>query len=127
MRAIDVAGVALGAGVGGALRFVIGAWLLARWEHGYPWHTFAINITGAFLLGVLAAVSIDRGLVGQSWQLLLGAGLLGGFTTFSTFSFETLTLLTQGRVVPGLLYAGVSTVLGVAAAGLGLLLGRTLG
>lgn len=126
VRALDVAIVAAGAAAGGALRYSVGAWVLSRWEHAFPWHTFAINIAGAFAIGLLAAFSVDRQLIHEPWRLLLGTGVLGGFTTFSALSFETLTLLGDGKVVPAAVYSGGSLIAGVLAAAAGVLLGRAI-
>ncbi len=79
--------VFVGGGTGAIARFWIGRWLAT--PGGFPWATFSINVAGSFLLGVLAVVFKDR----PGWFVLLGAGFCGGFTTFSTFSLETLRLL----------------------------------
>jgi CrcB protein len=85
--------VFLGGGCGAALRFGVHAifkhW---GWIERFPWHTFAINVLGSFLLGVFVATCKDRPLF-----LLLGTGLCGGFTTFSTFSYETIQMFEDGR------------------------------
>jgi CrcB protein len=102
--------LALGGGTGTVLRFLVNLWVRKHWEDAvFPWHTFGINITGSILLGWLAVVCKDKPL----WYLLLGTGVCGGFTTFSTFSVEAIQLLEKGR--PGL---AVVYVLGSVLAGL---------
>jgi len=61
MRLADITLVALGGALGASARFVVGGWLTDRWGAGFPWHTFAINVGGAFLLGLLMSLSLERG------------------------------------------------------------------
>lgn len=105
--------VAVGGGFGAWLRFVIGHWA-ARFDavQHFPWHTFGVNVAGSFLLGLVAVWCKERPI----WFLLLGTGVCGGFTTFSTFSVETLVLLEKGRVWSAAAYAGGSVLAGLAAA-----------
>jgi fluoride exporter len=122
----DVAGVVIGAGIGGGLRYVLGGWMAERWGASFPWHTLVINVSGAFLLGVLMAVTVERNLLPGSMRLLLGVGVLGGFTTFSTLSYESIALVEQGLIMQGALNMFGSAVLGLGAAVLGLLAGRAI-
>lgn len=102
--------VAVGGGAGAVLRYAVG-----RWAAGYhavqafPWHTFGINVLGSFALGLVAVWCKDR----PGWFVLLGTGVCGGFTTFSTFSLETLTLVEKGRG-----WSAAGYVAGSVAAGL---------
>jgi CrcB protein len=112
--------VALGGAVGSVARYGVGV-ALARWLGlAFPWGTLAVNVIGGLAMGLLAArVAPDN----ESARLLIGTGLLGGFTTFSAFSLETVRLMEQQ---PGLaaLYALASLVLSVGACWMGLELGR---
>lgn len=126
VRLTDVALVALGAGLGGALRYTLGGWLLARSSGTFPWHTMAINVSGAFLIGLLAALAIDGSALSGSWKPFLGAGVLGGYTTFSTLALESTVLVEQGAVWGAALNMVVTGTLGLAAAAAGLVLGRML-
>ena len=126
MRLASVIEVVIGAGIGGGLRYVLGGWIAERWGTAFPWHTLAINVSGAFLLGLLMALSIDRGVVSPDWRLFLGTGVLGGFTTFSTLSYESIALLEQGLVLQGAANMFGSGLLGLVAAVLGLFLGRAI-
>jgi CrcB protein len=126
MRAFDVIAVVVGAGIGGGLRYAVGYVMIARLGDAFPWQTLLINVLGAFLLGVLMALSTHGGPVSMPMRLFLGVGVLGGFTTFSAFSYEIVALLERGRLDLGALYLIGSAVLGVGAAALGLLAGRAV-
>jgi CrcB protein len=126
MRFADITLVALGGALGAGARFVLGGWLTDRWGVGFPWHTFAINVGGAFLLGLLMSLSLERGAVSPSWRLFLGTGLLGGFTTFSTLSYESLALMAEGSTMRGFANMFGSGAAGLVAAWLGFVAGRIL-
>ena len=87
---------------------------------GWPWGTFAANISGALLLGYLLTRVLHAGARSSMAVSLVGTGMLGSYTTFSTFSVETLQLLDAGRGAEAAGYAGASVVLGFAAAMLGM-------
>lgn len=122
----EIALAAAGAGVGGGLRYALGTWMAERWGATFPWHTFAINVSGSFLLGLLMALSIDRGAVGPGWRLFLGVGVLGGYTTLSTLSYESVALIERGLTASGLFNVAGTAVAGLIAAWLGIMLGRAL-
>jgi len=107
-----VALVAVAAGLGGTARYLLGVALGGR---GFPWVTLGINLAGSLLLGALTGVALRRDLHPLALPVL-GAGLLGGFTTFSAFSVETLGLLRDGRTTAALAYLIASAVGGVIAA-----------
>lgn len=103
------------AGASGAVtRFLLDSWTKERWRSPFPLATVVINITGSLLLGALAGAVIFRG-QSSDWQTVLGTGFCGGYTTFSTASFETVRLLQQGRRMLALVNVLVSLVLSVAA------------
>jgi len=126
VKLVDVAGVVIGAGIGGGLRYVLGGWVSERWGASFPWHTLVINVGGAFLLGVLMALSAERNLLPASARLFLGVGILGGFTTFSTLSYESIALVESGLYVHGAANLFGSAVLGALAVVAGLLVGRAV-
>lgn len=126
LKFAGVVGVFVGAGVGGVLRYALGGWIAQRWGTSFPWHTLAINVSGAFLLGVLMALTVERGALAPEMRLFLGVGLLGGFTTFSTLSYESLALMQQGLALQGMANMFGSAVLGIVAAVLGVAAGRAL-
>ena len=113
--------VALGGGVGAALRWMVGGWAGAAFGPGFAWGTWIINLAGSFLLGWLLA-RLDGG--GEALRLLLGVGLLGGFTTFSAFSVELVAMVNRAEIGMAAAYALSSVAGGVVAAFLGIALGR---
>ena len=110
--------VAAGGAVGTAARYGLDQ---AAWDSLWPWSTFVVNVAGSFLLGVLAARIADPA---DPRRLLIGTGLLGGFTTYSAFAIQTDLLLRSGDTAIGLLYPVCSVTLGLLAAVIGLLTGR---
>jgi CrcB protein len=114
--------VAAAGGVGAALRFVVDGVVRARIRSSYPVGVTIINVTGSFLLGLLTGLALTR-LVSDEWLLVLGTGLLGGYTTFSTASFETVRLLQLRRPGAALANGLGMLVASVAVATLGLWLG----
>jgi fluoride exporter len=109
----------LGGGVGANARYWIGhqvgLWQLRRFGHlEFPWATFLINVAGSVVLGFVAAAFLHHhDTPRKNWYLLLGTGLCGGFTTFSTFSYETLKLLQDGKAWGALAYSLGSVAAGV--------------
>ncbi|MBC3843315.1 fluoride efflux transporter CrcB [Streptacidiphilus sp. 4-A2] len=110
--------VFLGGMVGAPTRFLADKAVQSRHDSVFPWGTFAINISGAFILGALGAASLHHHLP-SDLSLLLGTGFCGGLTTFSTFSFETVRLMEDGSLAEAGLNAVGSLALGLAAAALG--------
>lgn len=117
---------ALGGGVGAAGRYAVDEWVTARWRRDFPLGTLLVNISGSLLLGLLVGVLGGQAAPAGA-MALLGTGVLGGYTTFSTASLGTVKLALAGRVGAALAY-GVGTMLAtVGAALLGLWLGSLLG
>ena len=116
--------VAAGGALGAVARYGVGRLLPAG---GWPWATLTVNVAGGLLMGLLAGWLAFRGGVhGESIRLFAAVGVLGGFTTFSAFSLETLALWRDGAPALALANVGLNLVLGLAACGLGLLFGRSL-
>jgi CrcB protein len=107
-----------GGGVGANARYwfgkIVAEWQLRRFEHlNFPWATFAINVSGSVILGFTASLFLNHpDEPRRNWYLLLGTGFCGGFTTFSTFSLETLELMQEGRP-----WSAAAYVFGSVAAG----------
>jgi fluoride exporter len=114
-----IVALALAAGALGAVtRFVLDATIKQRWRSPFPLATVVINVTGSLLLGLLAGLVVFHGQP-SAWQTIVGTGFCGGYTTFSTASFETVRLVQQGRRTFALLNALGSLVLSVAACATG--------
>lgn len=108
--------VGLGGAIGSIARYVIGAAVLQQTGASrFPFGTFVVNIVGCFTIGALAALAEHRGLFGPDTRLFLLTGLLGGFTTFSAFGYETLVLLRRGDTPLAMAYVLLSVLGGVAA------------
>ncbi|GAB5548309.1 MAG: CrcB family protein [Sandaracinaceae bacterium] len=123
---IKVALIALGGAVGTAMRYGISVGMLRWLGPGFPFGTLAANVLGSFLLGVVMEVSGEREIGGVQAKLVIGTGVMGGFTTYSSFNLETLRLAEQGAWGRAGLYLG-ATVLVCVLAGLGgVALGRSL-
>ncbi|MDH2880910.1 fluoride efflux transporter CrcB [Bacillus cytotoxicus] len=110
--------VAIGGFFGAITRFYISNWFKKRKKTPFPLATFFINITGAFLLGLIAGKGIDK-----SWQLLLGTGFMGAFTTFSTFKLESIQFFTNKKWGTGFLYIGATYISGIILACIGIKIG----
>jgi CrcB protein len=109
--------VALGGGFGAWLRFAVGRLIGPT---PFPYATLSVNLIGSFAMGLLAAWLARQGDGSEGWRILLGVGLLGGFTTFSAFSLEVVTLAHRGAVGTAALYVAASLAGGVIALILGM-------
>lgn len=114
--------VLAGAGLGGLARYVAGTWIMSRYGGRFPLGTFVINITGSFLIGVLMTLLTERLQPHPNWRLFLVVGILGGYTTFSSFEYETYQAVRGGERWMGLLYVSGSVLLGYVGVWLGALL-----
>lgn len=115
--------VAAGGAAGTLARYLIGvAW--AR-PGAFPWWTLGINVLGSFALGLIVGVAAARGAASSTLTIALAVGVAGGFTTFSTFSVETLAMVERGESLRATAYVTASVVLGLLAAALGLYLTRS--
>ena len=112
--------VMLGGAVGAGARHLTGRATLAAFGPSYPWGTLAVNLVGGFLMGLLAGSLARFGQGGEQWRLLLGVGVLGGFTTFSAFSLDAFNMIERGDWVPALGYVLASVIGSIAALALGL-------
>ncbi len=115
--------VALGAAVGAPARYLIDRAVQARHDSLFPWGTFTANMTGSFLLGLLAAAGLRTS---SEVLALLGTGLCGALTTYSTFGYETMRLFQQRANLMAMLNVGVSIVAGLGAAYLGAAIASSL-
>ena len=115
--------VAIGGAIGAVGRYLTGVAAVRVMGHGYPWGTLTVNIVGSFLMGVLIVVLMTKD-GGMRVAPLLMTGMLGGFTTFSAFSLDALTLFERGQVGQAALYVIASVVLSLLAIFLGVMIAR---
>jgi CrcB protein len=108
--------VGLGGALGSMLRYAV---YLSISVKNFPWGTFAVNLTGSFIIGIVLALSLKDESFLNNWKVFLATGICGGFTTFSSFSAENVALFQNGKFGIALLYITLSIVLGIAAAWLG--------
>src|SRR5246127_1829886 len=108
-------GVALGGAFGASARYLLDRFIEQHTESVFPWSTFAINVTGCLVIGVVIETLVDRHHLPAWIRIGIVVGVLGGYTTFSTFAQETLGLLESNEVVVALGYATASVVTGVLA------------
>ena len=112
--------VAAGGAAGSVARFIVGVWSTRAFGLEFPWGTLIINITGSFLIGVFAELFALHWDAPQSLRVLLTVGICGGYTTFSTFSFETIRLLETGRAGSAVRNVVLNAAGGLLLAGAGL-------
>jgi len=122
---MTVALLVVAGAVGALLRYEVELAVRRRTGGAFPYGTLLINVTGSFLLGVLAGLLVHRG-VSSEVVTVAGTGLLGAYTTFSTFSVDSVGLVERGRGRAAAANLGASVVLGLGAAALGLLVGHVL-
>lgn len=118
--------VALGSAVGGVARFGLAAAIQQRVGPNFPVGTLIVNISGSFLLGLFFRYALGTGAISAEVRTLLTTGFCGGYTTFSTFSYEAMTLLEEGRPARATTYVVLSVVLSLAATWLGIAAARAL-
>jgi CrcB protein len=123
--------VALGGAIGALLRYQTGRWLThvlgPTVVTVFPWATLTVNVVGSLLMGALAGFLARHGQGGEAWRLFIGVGVLGGFTTFSSFSLEMMMLIERGQPFQALTYVLVSVLAGLSALYIGLIVMRVAG
>jgi len=116
--------VGTGGFLGSISRFLVSRFMQSSFTSAFPYGTFAVNIAGCFLIGLIFGISEKSSLLNSGWKLFLAVGFCGGFTTFSTFANENLALLRDGEFYYFFIYTGLSVVLGIAATFFGVILTR---
>lgn len=118
--------VGTGGFIGSVSRFMASRFMQNYFPSAFPFGTFAVNITGCFLIGLIYGFSERSSLLTSGWKLFLAVGFCGGFTTFSTFANENLALLRDGEFFNFILYTVLSVFLGIAATFIGVLITKTI-
>lgn len=123
---MDYFWIGIGAAVGANGRYLVGQAVANRLGGSYPYGTLIVNVTGSFLIGLVMVVLTERMALESHWRLLLVVGVLGGYTTFSSFSNEAITLLQQDRLLAFASYVGFSTGFSLLACYGGIVLARAM-
>ena len=123
---LQILAIAGGGAVGAVARFLVSTGVYRLLGRDFPWGTLAVNVIGSFSMGLLFVLLLERSLIGPEARAAILVGFLGSFTTFSTFSLETLTLVEQGETLRALLNVAASVLLCVAACWAGIIAARAL-
>jgi fluoride exporter len=118
--------VAIGGALGSVLRFWLGSYIGGRLGNRFPYGTFAVNMTGSFLIGVVLTVLAGKTQWSMNWRYLIPIGFIGGYTTFSAFEYETFRLFQDGQMVSAMLNVALSVVIGFAGVWMGVVAGRAI-
>lgn len=118
--------VALGGASGSVSRYLLANWVHGLWEGKLPMGTLLVNVLGSFAIGVLYVLVVERQFIHTDWSAVLMVGFLGAFTTFSTFSLETINLFEAGHSLHALAYMLGSAVICVVCAGIAMQLTRAM-
>lgn len=123
---LNILNIALGGAIGAVMRYLVSTGVHSMLGRGFPYGTLTVNVVGSFLMGFLFVYFMERSSLGPEWRALVLIGFLGAFTTFSTFSLETLNLIQSGAMVRALANIMVSVITCILATWLGFILGRQL-
>lgn len=123
---VNILLVMAGGAIGSALRYLFGQLSFRLIGQGWPWGTLGVNIIGGFVMGLFAGWLAARAQGGEHIRLFFAVGVLGGFTTFSSFSLEAMLMIERGELVSAASYALISVFASVAALALGLGLVRVV-
>ena len=118
--------ICLGGAIGTGCRYLLSGWLLRALGPDFPYGTIAVNVVGSFLLGAVMTISFTTDSLSPATRLFLTTGVLGGFTTYSTFNYETLAYFEEGAVLLGLVNLCATVLLCLVAGAAGLFAGRFL-
>ena len=121
---MTVFAIFVGAGLGGVTRYAVSAWIQDAAGAGFPWGTLVVNVSGSLLLTFVYAV-LEGTTAPAEWRAFLGIGILGGYTTFSTFSYETVRLMQDGDWGRASAYVAASVLASLGAAMVGFSLGMS--
>lgn len=118
--------ISIGAILGANARYWVGDWAAQRFGVAFPFGTLIINLTGTLILGIFLTLATERFLLDPRWRILITVGFCGSYTTFSTYTYESMSLILSGQYVPGLVNLLGSAVLGGLVMTAGILIGRMI-
>lgn len=124
--AVEYLFVAIGGAFGAISRFAVSNWVAEWLGSTLPYGTFVANITGALFLGFIMTLATEQARVSSDMRLLIATGFIGAYTTFSTFTWESMQLLTHGRLWDGILNIALSLIVGLLAILAGTVLARAI-
>jgi len=123
---MEVLLVAVGGAIGSVLRYYVGVWSVRLAGAGFPWGTLTVNLVGSFLIGIVVELIVRKFDGSPALRLFLMTGIIGGFTTFSTFALDTVVLMEKGQLGTAIVYVLVSVIVSLCAVFAGLSLIRSL-
>jgi len=118
--------VGIGGALGSALRFWVGSYIGGRLGSRFPLGTFVINVTGSFLIGMILTILAEKTQWSANWRYLIPIGFIGGYTTFSTFEYETFRLFQDGQMLTAALNVGLSVIVGFVGVWAGAIAGKLI-
>lgn len=116
--------ISIGAIAGANLRYWVGDWFAQRLGASFPYGTLVVNLTGTLILGIFVTLATERFVLDPRWRILIAVGFCGSYTTFSSYMFESVSLILKGDYVPGVIYLFGSVLLGVLAMVVGMMIGH---
>ncbi|WP_346356091.1 fluoride efflux transporter CrcB [Azotosporobacter soli] len=118
--------IAIGGGIGSVSRYLTSQWLAQRLGPFFPYGTLAVNVIGCFIIGLFMTFATERFIINPLWRLLITVGFLGGLTTFSSFSYETIKMLEEAEYLLVLANVSLNCLIGFSATWAGMLVARSL-
>lgn len=116
---LEVMWVAIGGAIGSVARYLVSTWAAARFGAEFPYGTLIVNITGCFIIGAFLTLATERLSINPYWRLFITVGFVGGMTTFSSFSYETIHLLQEAEMLRAFYNVGLNILVGFSATWLG--------
>ncbi len=123
---VKILAVAVGGGIGATTRYLVSTWAAGRFGADFPYGTLIVNVAGCFMIGLFMTLTTERLIVSPYWRLIFAVGFLGGLTTFSSYSYETLRLIEDSDLLPAFYNIGLNLILGFAATWAGIVVARLL-
>ena len=123
---LSIVFVAIGGGIGATTRYLVSTWAAARFGSTFPYGTLIVNVVGCFIIGAFMSIATEKLIVNPYWRLFIAVGFLGGLTTFSSFSFETLRLLEEADIMQAFANVGLNVLVGLTATWLGIAAAKLL-
>lgn len=117
---LKILAVAVGGSIGATTRYLVSTWAAERFGASFPYGTLIVNVVGCFIIGAFMTLTTERLIVSSYWRLLITVGFVGGLTTFSSFSYETLRLVEDADMMQAFYNMGLNLVLGFLATWVGI-------